>query len=97
MKKDIDRSTVHVQVIFKGHVQGVGFRYTTGRIARQYDLNGYVKNLPNASVEAMFQGTETNIQACINEIQDAFNGYIRETKSTDKPVNPQYHDFRIAF
>ena len=85
------------QVVFRGRVQGVGFRYTAHRIGRQYDLSGYVRNMPDGSVEAILQGTAANIQACIDEIQDAFNGYIRETKSIDQPVNPHYHDFRIAF
>ncbi|MBL7215430.1 MAG: acylphosphatase [Phycisphaerae bacterium] len=85
------------QVIFKGRVQGVGFRYTTHRIGRQYDLSGYVRNLPDSSVEAVFQGTGANIQACMDDIQDTFSGYIRDIKSTDQPVNPEYHDFKIAF
>lgn len=85
------------QVIFKGRVQGVGFRYTAHRIARRYDLNGYVRNLPDGSVEALLQGTQANIQACMNEIQDAFNGYIRETKATEQPANPSYYDFRITY
>ncbi len=85
------------QVVFKGRVQGVGFRYTTHRIARQYDLSGYVRNSPDGSVEAILQGTKANIQACIREIQDAFNGYIRDTKSTEQPVNPHYYDFRITY
>lgn len=91
----MERITKHV--IFKGRVQGVGFRYTTRRIVGRYDLTGYVKNLPDGSVEAVLQGTETEIQACLNDIQDAFNGYIRETTSIDQPVNPQHHDFRISF
>ena len=85
------------QVVFKGRVQGVGFRYTVHRIGRQYDLSGYVRNLPDGTVEALLQGTGANVQACIDEIQDAFNGYIRETKVTDQPVNPNHYDFRITY
>ncbi len=85
------------QVIFKGRVQGVGFRYTTHRIAGRYDLTGYVKNCSNGTVEALFQGTKTNIQACLDEIQDTFSGYIRDIKTTDRPPNPHYSDFRIAY
>lgn len=85
------------QVVFRGRVQGVGFRYTTQRIAGRYDLTGYVRNLPNGSVEALLQGTQANVQACMDEIQNAFGGYIREVQAVDQPVNPQYHDFRIAF
>jgi len=85
------------QVIFKGRVQGVGFRYTTHRVASRYDLNGFVRNLPDGSVEAVLQGTASNIQACLNDLQDTFGGYLREIKTTEKPVNPQYHDFRISY
>ncbi len=84
-------------VIFKGRVQGVGFRYTTHRIAQQYDMTGYVKNCPDGSVEALFQGTASNIQACIGQVEESFNGYIRETKINDRPVNPQYHEFQITY
>ena len=85
------------RIIFKGRVQGVGFRFTTRRIVQRYDLTGYVKNLPDGSVEALLQGTDADIQTCMVDIQDAFDGYIREIKTNDQPVNPQYHDFRIAF
>jgi len=84
-------------VIFKGRVQGVGFRYTTQRAAGRYGLTGYVRNLPHGTVEALLQGTAANIQACINDLQDTFGGYLRDMKITDQPVNPQYHDFRITY
>jgi acylphosphatase len=84
-------------IIFKGRVQGVGFRYTTQRTADRYDLTGCVRNLPDGSVEALLQGTESNIQACLDDLQNAFGGYLRDAKITDQPVNPQYHDFRITY
>jgi acylphosphatase len=84
-------------LIFKGRVQGVGFRYTTHRIASRYDLTGYVRNLPDGTVEALLQGTNAGIKACLDDIQDAFGGYLRDIQSTEQPVNPQYHDFRITY
>ena len=84
-------------IIFKGRVQGVGFRYTTQCAASRYDLAGYVRNLPNGTVEALLQGTEPNIRACLNDLQDTFSGCLRETNTTNKPVNPRYHDFRITY
>ncbi|MHC4291947.1 MAG: acylphosphatase [Planctomycetota bacterium] len=84
-------------IIFKGRVQGVGFRYTTHRAASRYDLTGFVRNLPDGTVETLLQGTEPNIQACLNDIQEYFGGYLREINTTDQPVNPQYHDFRITY
>lgn len=84
-------------IIFKGRVQGVGFRYTTQRAATHYDLTGYVRNLPDGTVEALLQGTKPNIQAFMGDLQDTFGGYLREINTTDLPVNPQYHDFRVTY
>ena len=85
------------QIIFKGRVQGVGFRYTTHRAASRYDLTGYVRNLPDGSVEALLQGTGAGIQGCLDDLKDTFGGYLRDINTTDQPVNPRYHDFRITY
>ncbi len=84
-------------VIFRGRVQGVGFRYTTQRAANHYGLTGFVKNLPDGTVEALFQGTAANITACMDEITDNLGGYIRDITANQRPVNPQYQDFRISY
>lgn len=90
-------SQIAKHIIFKGRVQGVGFRYTTQRAASRYELAGYVKNCPDGTVEALLQGTEPNIQACLDDVKKAFGRYLREINTTEKSVNPRYHDFRIAY
>jgi acylphosphatase len=42
----------------KGRVQGVWFRDSTRREARQLDISGYAKNLPNGDVEVLAVGEE---------------------------------------
>ena len=84
-------------VIFKGHVQGVGFRYTCRDLASRSSVTGFVRNLPDGTVEMLAQGTPAEIQALIEEIQDHFNGYLRDTRTTERPVDPRYADFRIAY
>ena len=42
-------------VFYTGRVQGVGFRFTAERIARRYELVGFVKNLPTGQVEMVVQ------------------------------------------
>jgi acylphosphatase len=45
---------VHVRV--KGRVQGVFFRDTTRQVAEDLGLAGWVRNLPDGGVEAVFEG-----------------------------------------
>jgi acylphosphatase len=46
------------QVIIRGVVQGVGFRYWTRRMATARGLEGWVRNRRDGSVEALFAGPE---------------------------------------
>ena len=89
--------TVAKHIIFSGTVQGVGFRFTAHRIARRYDLAGFVKNLPDGSVEMLAQGPPDDISACLRDISESFAGYLRDTKINDTPTNPQYDKFKISF
>jgi acylphosphatase len=90
-------SDIAKRFIFKGRVQGVGFRYTACRIALRFPITGTVRNLPNGEVEAVMQGTEADIQACLAEIQDRFGGYIREIDTSPMVVNPNFISFEVTF
>ncbi|MBM4103114.1 MAG: acylphosphatase [Planctomycetes bacterium] len=84
-------------IIFKGHVQGVGFRYTTQRIASQFPVTGYVRNQPDGSVEAVIQGEEGDIQSCLAKIQDYFGSHIRGIDISPMVYNSHLKDFDITF
>lgn len=84
-------------IIFSGRVQGVGFRFTAQRIALRCELTGYVKNLPNGSVEMLAQGHPDDVSDCLRDIGETFSGYIRDTQITDQPPDPTYNSFQITF
>ncbi len=54
-------STVARRVVVRGVVQGVGFRYHTLDRARLCGLVGWVRNLPDGTVEAWVQGDEARV------------------------------------
>ena len=58
------------KLIFKGRVQGVGFRFTAKMIADRLNLTGNVKNLYSYDVEFYVQGEEENIDRFIYELQN---------------------------
>ncbi len=47
---------VRYRVLISGRVQGVFFRGTCRRVAEQHGVSGWVRNLPDGSVEAVFEG-----------------------------------------
>ena len=51
--------SIHVKIL--GLVQGVFFRASTQEQARQLNINGWVKNCLDGSVEALFEGNEAQI------------------------------------
>jgi acylphosphatase len=52
-------------VIVSGWVQGVGFRWATTERARSRRIAGYVRNLPDGTVEAVFEGEPDAVDALI--------------------------------
>ena len=84
-------------IIFVGRVQGVGFRYTAHNIAHRHRLTGFVRNLPDGTVEMLAQGPAEDVEDCLRDIEDSFAGYIRETKIDEIPPAPQHSDFRVTF
>ncbi|WP_282929635.1 acylphosphatase [Anaerococcus sp. Marseille-Q7828] len=58
------------RILFKGRVQGVGFRFTAKMIADRLNLTGSVKNLYNYDVESYVQGEVENIERFIYELQN---------------------------
>lgn len=61
-------SQKRAHVYISGQVQGVGYRMTTTQKAQQAGVNGWVKNLADGRVEAVFEGeadaVKTMVQWC---------------------------------
>ena len=63
-------------IIFKGRVQGVGFRYTCMLIANKYNLTGYGQNLDNGDVKVEIQGTKQAFTNFLKDILNSENSFI---------------------
>jgi acylphosphatase len=61
---------VRAEVIFKGRVQGVHFRDYTRRFARRQGVCGWVKNLSNGTVQAVFEGEKEKIEEVIRLLRE---------------------------
>lgn len=57
---------LRARVRIKGLVQGVSFRYYTRRAAEGRNVAGWVRNLPDGDVEAVFEGREAEVRQVID-------------------------------
>lgn len=60
-----EQSPRRVHVFVSGQVQGVGYRISTAQAAEALGIQGWVRNLPDDRVEAVFEGTPDLVEEMI--------------------------------
>lgn len=65
-RPDAADRTVRQRVVVRGRVQGVGFRASCARRAWQAGAAGWVRNLPDGAVEAVFEGPAPVVEALVD-------------------------------
>lgn len=87
----MQRRTYH----FSGHVQGVGFRYTTQNIAMRHNVHGYVKNLPDGRVELVMEGDEREMEDVVKNLSQRMSDYVRHVEARVAPATGEFERFCI--
>jgi acylphosphatase len=88
---EVHHETAH----FTGRVQGVGFRYAALQVAREYEVSGFVANLPDGRVVLEAEGTQAEVERFITAVQERMDGYVRKVDRTSSPRSPQFSGFSI--
>ena len=86
--------TIH-HVTIRGRVQGVGYRYFVEREAQLRDLEGWVRNRRDGSVEAVFSGPADAITAMIAACRRGPSS-ARVDAVQDEAANPDMLNLREA-
>jgi acylphosphatase len=61
----MSEGTITVRLEITGRVQGVGFRESMRAVAQALEVNGWVRNREDGSVEAILQGGEHDVERLI--------------------------------
>jgi len=85
----------HETVYFSGHVQGVGFRYTTLCVAKEFELTGRVRNLADGRVLLEIEGVQKEINTFLAVLEERMHGYIRKVERSSSQAPAKYQDFCI--
>ncbi len=74
---------LELHALFRGHVQGVGFRWTIVDHAEKFHLTGTVQNLSSGAVEVFAQGSEDALEAFLASVQaDPGNATLDSIQTT---------------
>ena len=84
-------------MIYEGGVQGVGFRFTCQRIAEEFDITGWIRNMPEGNVELAAEGEETDLHKFLAGIKENMARYISRDKIEWRAFQGEFKGFNIRF
>ena len=85
-------------VFVSGRVQGVFFRSETKREARKHGVNGWVRNLPDDRVEAVFEGEEENVKKLLEFCRRGpLGARVKGTDLTWESYSGEFEDFEVRY
>ncbi|HMQ50466.1 MAG TPA: acylphosphatase [Anaerolineae bacterium] len=91
-----EEKATRAHVFISGRVQGVGFRYSTRLKAQALDLTGWVKNLWDGRVEALFEGPEPAVRQAVAWCRHGDPpARVEQIEVTYGPASGEFHDFRV--
>jgi acylphosphatase len=73
------------RLLYSGRVQGVGFRYTALRLAGEFDVAGFVRNLDDGRVELVAEGEPAELDGFLEAIRGELGGKIRGVAAEPMP------------
>jgi acylphosphatase len=85
----------HETAYFTGRVQGVGFRYAALQVAREFEVSGFVANLPDGRVVLEAEGTRADVEAFLVAVHEKMDGYVRKVDRMADVRSPQFSGFSI--
>lgn len=92
----MSNTVFYLSVHYTGRVQGVGFRYQTLQVAKEFVVNGEVKNLKDGRVLLSVEGQEAEVLAFQAELEDRMQHFIRETEVASQSREASYKGFTIT-
>lgn len=85
----------HETVYFSGHVQGVGFRYSTLQVAKEFEVAGQVRNLSDGRVELEAEGRAGEVAEFVKAVEERMHGHIRKVERRSERRPPLFRGFVI--
>jgi acylphosphatase len=86
---------IRYRLLISGRVQGVFFRDTCRRMAEQHGVNGWVRNLPDGNVEAVFEGPAEGVRRLVEWSRRGPRSAVVEDVHVEAEQPEGIHGFQI--
>lgn len=91
-----DHQQLHA--IVHGRVQGVSFRYYTVEAAQRHHVTGWVRNLPDETVEVTAEGARPNLDQLLAFLHRGPSGaYVTQVDVHWGRATGQFKEFRVTY
>ncbi|UCE96297.1 MAG: acylphosphatase [Candidatus Bathyarchaeota archaeon] len=89
---------VRAHVLVTGFVQGVFFRSETRQKASMYNVRGWIRNIPDGRVEAVFEGEKRNVMKLVEFCRNGPRAArVIDTEVKLRAYSGEFEDFRIIW
>ncbi len=89
---------IRVHVYVSGRVQGVFFRGETQDEAVRQGVTGWVRNLRDGRVEAVFEGDEDNVERLVEScLRGPFGARVTRVDVFHEIYTGEFRDFQIRY
>ncbi len=89
---------MRVRIIVKGRVQGVGYRFFTQRTALELGIRGYVRNLPDGTVEVVAEGSPEVIEKFIERLKEGPPlAIVEDMEIQEIPPDEEFETFEVRY
>lgn len=94
----MDSDPVRLHVYITGRVQGVFFRDWTRRSAQELELKGWIKNLPDRRIEAVFEGLKVKLEEILRRCQDGPDpAHVEHIDAIWEKATGEFKTFEIIY
>lgn len=89
---------VRVRLIIHGRVQGVFYRLKTQQAAERIGVTGWVRNLPDGTVEALVEGGREDVAALVDWCrQGPPMSRVDDIRITDQAFSGEFDRFSVRY
>lgn len=92
------KEKIRAHVVLSGRVQGVYYRQNTVKQAQKLGLSGWIRNLNDGKVEAVFEGEKENIEKIVNWAKKGpFFARVSSLKIEWQKYKGEFNNFGVKY